>query len=85
MSKEVITKDGIVKEAHQGGEFRVEFPDETVALAVLSGKIRKFRIRILTGDRVRVEFSPYDLNRGRITYRYRSGEADLPAETPSDK
>lgn len=78
MSKEVITKDGIVKEAHMGGEFRVEFSDETVALAVLSGKIRKFRIRILTGDRVRVEFSPYDLTRGRITYRYRTNEPDLP-------
>ena len=84
MSKDLITKDGIVKEAHQGGEFRIEFPDETVALAVLSGKIRKFRIRILTGDKVRVEFSPYDLTRGRITYRYRTGEVTVP-EAPSEK
>ena len=74
MNKEVISKDGIVKEALMGGEFRVAFPDETVALAVLSGKIRKFRIRVLTGDMVKVEFSPHDLTRGRITYRYRPNE-----------
>lgn len=71
MSKEVITKDGIIKEALMGGMFKIEFDDESVALASLSGKIRKFRIRILTGDKVKVEFSPHDLTRGRITYRFR--------------
>lgn len=71
MSKEIITKDGIVKEAQMGGMFNIVFDDETVALATLSGKIRKFRIRILPGDKVKVEFSPHDLSRGRITYRYR--------------
>lgn len=70
-NKEVISKDGIVKEAHTGATFLVEMEDESVALATLSGKIRKFRIRILPGDKVKVEFSKHDLSRGRITYRYR--------------
>ncbi|MBI2414923.1 translation initiation factor IF-1 [candidate division WWE3 bacterium] len=74
-TKQVITKDGIVKETLMGGMFRVVFLDETVALASLSGKMRKFRIRILPGDKVKVEFSPHDLARGRVTYRYRTGEA----------
>lgn len=74
MNKNVTTKDGIVKETLMGGMFRVEMGDEEVALASLSGKIRKFRIRILTGDKVRIEFSPHDLTRGRITYRYHPGE-----------
>lgn len=74
MTKELITKDGIVKEALMGGMFRVQFDDEEVALAALSGKIRKFRIRVLPGDTVKVEFSPYDMNLGRITYRYRANE-----------
>lgn len=74
MTKEMIIKDGIVREAHMGGMFKVEFDNEEVALATLSGKIRKFRIRILPGDKVKVEFSPHDLSRGRITYRYRPNE-----------
>jgi translation initiation factor IF-1 len=74
-TKQVITKNGLVKETLMGGMFRVVFLDETIALASLSGKMRKFRIRILPGDKVKVEFSPHDLARGRVTYRYRSGEA----------
>ncbi len=74
MKKELIIKDGIVKEALMGGMFRVEFDDESVALATLSGKLRKFHIRVLTGDKVKVEFSPHDLTRGRITYRYGPGK-----------
>lgn len=70
-TKEVIIKDGTVKEAMMGGMFRIEFTDETLALASLSGKMRKFKIRILPGDKVKVEFSPHDLTRGRISYRYR--------------
>lgn len=70
-TKKVITKDGIVKEALQGGMFKIEFEDETVALATISGKMRKFHIKILPGDKVKVEFSPHDLTRGRISYRYR--------------
>lgn len=70
-TKTVIIKDGLVKEAMMGGLFKVEFPDETIAIASLSGKMRKFKIRILPGDRVKVEFSPHDLTRGRISYRLR--------------
>ena len=74
MTKEVITKDGMVKEALMGGMFKVELEDETVALVTLSGKLRKFRIRVLPGDRIRAEFSHHDLTRGRLTYRYRPNE-----------
>uniref|UniRef100_A0A7C4TIQ6 Translation initiation factor IF-1 n=1 Tax=candidate division WWE3 bacterium TaxID=2053526 RepID=A0A7C4TIQ6_UNCKA len=74
-TKQVITKDGTVKETMMGGMFRIIFDDETVALASLSGKMRKFRIRLLPGDRVKVEFSPHDLTRGRVNYRYGSGES----------
>ncbi|KKS15870.1 MAG: Translation initiation factor IF-1 [candidate division WWE3 bacterium GW2011_GWC1_41_7] len=70
-TKSVVTKEGVVSEALMGGMFRIEFPDETIALASLSGKMRKFKIRILPGDKVKVEFSPHDLTRGRISYRYR--------------
>lgn len=70
-TKNVITKDGKVVEALQGGMFKIELEDETVALATISGKMRKFHIRILPGDKVKVEFSPHDLTRGRISYRYR--------------
>ena len=68
-TKEVTIKEGIVKEALMGAMFRVVFSDDTEALATLSGKMRKFRISILPGDRVKIEFSPHDLTRGRITYR----------------
>ena len=70
-TKNVITKDGVVRESLMGTNFRVEFDEGDEALAFLSGKMRKFRIRISLGDKVKVEFSPHDLRRGRITYRYR--------------
>lgn len=70
MNKEVITKEGLVKECLTAGMFKVEYDDGTIALATLSGKIRKFKIRILLGDKVRVECSPHDLKRGRIIYRF---------------
>jgi translation initiation factor IF-1 len=63
---------GTVVEKHPGGIFSVELDDKHIVLAQIAGKLRKHRIRILTGDRVNVELSPYDLTRGRITYRYRS-------------
>jgi len=70
-TKEVITKEGKVIETLMGGMFKVQFDDETIALAMISGKMRKRHIRVLVGDKVRVEFSPHDLTRGRITYRLR--------------
>jgi len=54
-----------------GGMFKVQFEDEATALAMISGKMRKQHIRVLVGDKVKVEFSPHDLSRGRITFRLR--------------
>ena len=66
----VIEKDGIVKESLGNAIFRVELDNGHVILAHISGKMRMHYIRILPGDKVRVEMSPYDLTRGRIVYRY---------------
>jgi translation initiation factor IF-1 len=68
-TKDVITKDGRVKEALMGGMFRIEMEENNEALAVISGKMRKMHIRVLPGDKVRIEFSPHDLTRGRIIFR----------------
>ena len=69
--KEVIEVEGIVKEALPTAMFDVELPNEHHVLAGISGRMRMNYIRILLGDRVLVELSPYDLTRGRITYRFR--------------
>ena len=70
MAKEgSIEVDGVVQEALPNAMFRVELENGHEVLAHISGKMRKFYIRILPGDRVKVELSPYDLTRGRITYR----------------
>ena len=70
MSKQdVIEIEGIVKEALPNAQFKVELPNGHVILAVISGKLRMNFIRILPGDKVKVEMSPYDLTRGRITWR----------------
>ena len=69
--EEGITVDGTVVEALRNAMFRVEPENKHVVLAHVSGKMRKFFIRILPGDKVTVELSPYDLTRGRITYRER--------------
>ena len=69
--KEAIEVEGVVTESLRDATFRVELPNEHSVLAYVSGKIRKNYIRVLPGDRVLVELSPYDLNRGRITYRFR--------------
>ncbi|HIE83755.1 MAG TPA: translation initiation factor IF-1 [Dehalococcoidia bacterium] len=69
--KEVIEVEGIVKTALPNAMFEVELPNEHKVLAGISGLMRMNYIRILLGDRVLVELSPYDLTRGRITYRFR--------------
>jgi translation initiation factor IF-1 len=70
-----IQVEGTVVEALPGTQFRVRLDNGHEVLSYLSGKMRKYYIRILLGDRVKVEMSPYDLTRGRITYRHRrSGE-----------
>ncbi|HEX6026240.1 MAG TPA: translation initiation factor IF-1 [Solirubrobacter sp.] len=63
--------DGEVTEALPNLLFRVTLENGHEVLAHLAGKMRRFRIRVLPGDKVRVEVSPYDLNRGRIVYRYK--------------
>ena len=66
-----IEVEGTVIEALPNTQFMVELDNGHQVLAYLSGKMRRYYIRILLGDRVRLEMSPYDLNRGRITYRYK--------------
>ena len=75
-SKEKLELEGTIAEAFTGPQFRVELDNGHTVLAYLSGKMRKHYIRVLLGDRVRVELSPYDLSRGRITYRYRKQDSD---------
>lgn len=72
MGKEdAIELEGTVLEPLPNAMFKVELENGHVILAHISGKMRMHYIRILPGDRVTVELSPYDLNRGRITYRYK--------------
>ena len=69
MSKDVIELEGTIIESLPNAMFRVELENGHEILAHISGKIRKNFIRILPGDKVKVEMTPYDLSRGRITYR----------------
>ncbi len=69
MSKDVIEIEGTIIESMPNAMFRVKLENDHEILAHISGKIRKNFIRILPGDRVRVEMTPYDLSRGRITFR----------------
>lgn len=72
MAKEdLIEMDGVVKEVLPNATFRVELDNGHEVLAHTAGKMRKFRIRVLAGDRVTVEMTPYDLSKGRITFRYK--------------
>lgn len=70
--------EGEVTQALPNTFFRVEIGEGHEVLAKLAGKMRRRRIRVNPGDRVRVELSPYDLTRGRITYRLRGEGADTP-------
>lgn len=75
-----LVVEGTVIEALPGTQFKVRLENGHEVLAYLSGKMRKFYIRILLGDRVKVEMSPYDLTRGRITFRQRKITAAPPQE-----
>jgi len=70
--EEPIEVEAVVAETLPNAMFRVELENGHKILAHISGRMRKHFIRILPGDRVRVEMSPYDLNRGRIVYRYKN-------------
>ena len=69
--EELIEMDGEVIDTLPNTMFRVKLENDHVIIATISGKIRKNYIRILTGDKVKVEITPYDLSKGRITYRAR--------------
>lgn len=72
MAEETIVLEGKIVDTLPNAMFRVELENGHTVLAYLSGKMRKYYIRVLLGDRVKVEMSPYDLTRGRITYRFRN-------------
>ena len=71
VAKEAIEIEGFVSEVLPNARFRVELENGHEVLAYLSGKMRQHYIRVLEGDRVKVELSPYDLTKGRVTYRYK--------------
>ncbi|MDP8213528.1 MAG: translation initiation factor IF-1 [Candidatus Zapsychrus exili] len=69
VKEDLIEVEGVIKEALPNARFRVELENGHIILAHISGKIRMHFIRILPGDKVKLELSPYDLSKGRITYR----------------
>jgi len=69
--QEAIRVDGIIKETLPNASFIVTLENGHEVLAYISGKMRMFYIKILPGDKVKLEMSPYDLTKGRITYRYK--------------
>jgi len=68
---DLIPVEGVITEVFPGGAFLVETEAGTQVHAHLSGKLRRYRIRVVLGDKVTVEVSPYDLSKGRITYRHK--------------
>lgn len=79
--KDKILAEGSVVEALPSTQFKVRLDSGHEVLAYLSGKMRKYYIRILLGDRVRVEMSPYDLTRGRIVYRHKKATGPVTEES----
>jgi translation initiation factor IF-1 len=69
--EDAIEMEGAVTSVLPDQRFRVELDNGHEVLATIAGKMRKYRIRVLEGDRVKLEVSPYDLTRGRITYRHK--------------
>jgi len=82
-SEDKIRVDGTVVEALPGTKFKVELENGHEIIAYLSGKMRKYYIRVLLGDKVTVEMSPYDMNRGRIVYRHKKYSKPKPEEDDS--
>ena len=71
VKEDKIELEGEVSESLRNGLFRIDLDNGHQTTGYIAGRMRRYRIRFLPGDRVKVELSPYDLNRGRITYRYR--------------
>ena len=80
--EEMLEMEGVVQEVLPSTQFRVELSNGVSVLAYAGGKVRKNRIRILAGDRVTMEISPYDLTRGRISFRHKG---DAPAPSPQQR
>jgi translation initiation factor IF-1 len=80
--EELIEIDGVVSEVLPQTLFRVTLPNGAEVTAYASGKMRKHRIRILAGDRVTLEMSPYDLKKGRINFRHKDERAPLQPTYP---
>ena len=76
--EEVIEMDGVVDEVLPNTQFRVTLANGARVLAYASGNIRKHRIRILAGDKVTLEMSPYDLTKGRINFRHKDDQVAAP-------
>jgi translation initiation factor IF-1 len=70
--EDLIEMDGVVTEIMPNQRFRVELDNGVNVQAYSSGKMRRYRIRVVAGDRVQLEMSPYDLTKGRISYRYKT-------------
>ncbi len=77
----MVEMEGVVDEVLPNAVFRVTLEGGTVVTAYASGKMRKHRIRILAGDRVTLEMSPYDLTKGRISFRHKEERPDAPRPT----
>lgn len=73
-----IEVDGEVVESYKSGMYRIALDNGHEALGYTAGKMRRYRIKILIGDRIKLELSPYDLTRGRIVYRYRDSDGSSP-------
>lgn len=85
MSKEEMVEfEGVIDEVLPDTKFRVTLANGHAVTAYASGKIRKHRIRILAGDRVTVEISPYDLDKGRISFRHKDERAGPPPSSPGN-
>jgi translation initiation factor IF-1 len=77
--EELIEMEGVVHEVLPNTQFRVTLDNGAEVLAHASGKVRKHRIRILAGDKVTLEISPYDVSKGRINFRHKDERAPMPA------
>jgi translation initiation factor IF-1 len=81
--EEMIEVEGVVNEVLPNTMFRVQLTNGPEITAYASGKVRKHRIRILAGDRVTLEMSPYDLTKGRISFRHKDERAPAPSPRPT--
>jgi translation initiation factor IF-1 len=79
--EEKIRVDGTVEEALKGNKFKVRLENGHDVIGYLSGKMRRYFIRVLLGDRVTLELSPYDMDRGRIVFRYRRDQRRAAGQT----